>query len=86
MWLLDGAYKSFKPPNPNGDITAQLKEVLMNNRLIQDILEDLQNFAECADDDIDMLDPATWENTPYSFPWAQALTWNAIALRAAHQQ
>eukprot|EP00956_Cyclotella_meneghiniana_P026149 scaffold55872_cov78-Cyclotella_meneghiniana.AAC.1 len=55
-WLTDGAFDSFDPPNASGDKTAQLKEALMNNRIIQDIIEDLRQFAECEDDEIWALD------------------------------
>lgn len=71
--MIDGVYSSFDPPNPNGDLTKQIKEALLNNPLIQATLEDLQKFTECADDNIDMLDPETWKDTPYSFPRARAL-------------
>eukprot|EP00956_Cyclotella_meneghiniana_P010989 scaffold15408_cov41-Cyclotella_meneghiniana.AAC.7 len=64
-WLIEGTLDSFKPPNTNGDVTAQLKDKLMNHPLIQSLLEDLQQFSECASDDIDMLDPETWKDTTY---------------------
>jgi hypothetical protein len=33
-----------------------------------------------------MLDSETWKNKPYNFKRAEALIWNTIAPRAAHQQ
>eukprot|EP00956_Cyclotella_meneghiniana_P020348 scaffold35756_cov21-Cyclotella_meneghiniana.AAC.1 len=85
-WLTDGAFNSFDPPNANGDKTAQLKEALLNNRIIQDMIEELRQFTECEDDEVDMLDRNTWRDTPYSFERAEAMIWNSIAPRAAHQQ
>jgi hypothetical protein len=63
------------------------KEKMRNNPLIQDLMEEIQAFLEC-EADVDMLDPATWKNTPYAkeFARAEELIWNAIAPRAAHQQ
>jgi hypothetical protein len=62
------------------------QESMQNDALISDLMEELKDFAECEDDNVDMLDPATWESTPYDFTRAEDLIWNAIAPRAAHQQ
>ena len=67
-WLTNGVLDSFDQPDANGDKVAQLKEALMNNRLIGDITDDLRHqFAECADNEVDMLNRSTWQDTPYSF-------------------
>jgi hypothetical protein len=86
-WLIDGTLNQFTPPIQNSDPTSQLKEQLLEHPLIQELIEDLKDFANCdSDDSIDMLDSETWKNKPYNFQRAEALIWNTIAPRAAHQQ
>jgi hypothetical protein len=65
-------------------VTKEQRESMQNDALISDLMEELKDFAECEDDNVDMLDPATWESTPYDFTRAEDLIWNAIAPRAAH--
>jgi hypothetical protein len=67
-------------------ITDEEKQKMEGSSLIQDLMEDLRDFVECEDDSVDMLEPSTWENTPYDFTHAEDLIWNAVAPRAAHQQ
>ena len=69
-------------------ITEQQKKDMEHDPLISELMAegDLQGYLECAADEVDWLDPATWEGTPYDFSRAEDLIWNAVAPRAAHQQ
>jgi hypothetical protein len=55
----------------------KLKEVFLSNYLINEMIEDLQLFAESTGvlDTLDMLDKKTWEETPYNFSRANRLIW-----------
>jgi hypothetical protein len=87
-WMTDQAINNYDTGgNPNVDATAEVKEAMMKDPLIEDLREELIDFANCdGDDTIDMLDSETWKNKPYNFKKAERLIWNAIAPRAAHQQ
>jgi hypothetical protein len=60
------------------------REEMAECHLIDSMYTDLREFAESADDAIDLLDRETWGN--YSFSRAEDLIWISIAPRAAHQQ
>eukprot|EP00956_Cyclotella_meneghiniana_P035449 scaffold115112_cov60-Cyclotella_meneghiniana.AAC.5 len=56
---------------------------IQDDPLIQELINDLATVAQ-SEEEIDLLDPATWGD--HDFSRAEALIWNAIAPRAAHQQ
>eukprot|EP00956_Cyclotella_meneghiniana_P016988 scaffold27384_cov36-Cyclotella_meneghiniana.AAC.11 len=56
---------------------------IQDDPLIQELIDDLATVAQ-SEEEIDLLDPATWGD--HDFSRAEALIWNAIAPRAAHQQ
>jgi hypothetical protein len=66
----------------------QAKLAMQDNALIKDLSSELTTFMECEDDSVDLLNTETWKDTPFAaeFKKAEDLIWNAIALRAAHQQ
>jgi hypothetical protein len=88
LWMTDQAINNFDTGgNPNVDATAEVKEAMLKDPLIEDLREELLDFANCdGDDTLDMLDSETWENKPYNFKEGERLIWNSIAPRAAHQQ
>jgi hypothetical protein len=59
------------------------REEMQYNRLIDDLMDELRVISE-SDATIDLLDKETWGE--HDFTRAYELIWNAIALRAAHQQ
>jgi hypothetical protein len=63
------------------DITDEQKGKMESNSLIDDLMEELRDFAECEDDNVDMLEPSTWEGMPYDFFRAEDTIWNTVTLR-----
>ena len=61
---------------------ANLEEML-NHRIVQQIIDDLAIVAD-AEEVIDLLDRSTWGD--HDFSKSEAVIWNEIAPRAAHQQ
>eukprot|EP00956_Cyclotella_meneghiniana_P020292 scaffold35578_cov56-Cyclotella_meneghiniana.AAC.1 len=61
---------------------ANLEEML-NHRIVQEIIDDLAIIAD-AETVIDLLDRSTWGD--HDFSRSEAVIWNEIAPRAAHQQ
>jgi hypothetical protein len=47
------------PSNANTDVTEQVRQRMLDDPLIKGLLPDLQQFANCTDDDTDMLDSKT---------------------------
>eukprot|EP00956_Cyclotella_meneghiniana_P018773 scaffold31604_cov39-Cyclotella_meneghiniana.AAC.5 len=56
---------------------------ILDDHLIQELINELALVAQ-AEEEIDLLDPATWGD--HDFSRAEAIIWNAIAPRADHQQ
>jgi hypothetical protein len=61
LWLINNTIdNNDEPSNANTDATEQVRQRMLEDPLIKDLLPDLQQFANCtADDDIDMLDSKT---------------------------
>jgi hypothetical protein len=53
------------------------KEKMMSNKLIQDSISDLTEYALTTDETIDLLDLSTWGE--YRFHRAEDMIWNSIA-------
>jgi hypothetical protein len=68
--------------------TEDKKTEMEYNPLIQDLIDELAAYIDCEDDSVDLLDPTTFEHTPFKdqFKRIEEFIWNAIAPRAAHQQ
>jgi hypothetical protein len=73
---------------PGSQAGGTLVTSMEYNPLIQELIDESAAYIDCKDNSIDLLYPMTFERTPFKdqFKRIEALIWNTIATRAAHQQ
>eukprot|EP00956_Cyclotella_meneghiniana_P017275 scaffold27981_cov37-Cyclotella_meneghiniana.AAC.6 len=64
-------------------VSVEEYDHIQQDPLIQELINELATVAQ-SEEEIDLLDPETWGE--HDFSRAEAIIWNAIAPRAAHQQ